>query len=162
MIFWRVLVNSIKLPKKDAMFQLNRVGLDIAVVYNFILIFIISIPSLIERLTISNGFGSEMNVAFTFIYFFMFYYLPLTVIIFITLSLIAYIGSLIAKIMKRKLHYSLLWKMCSFTTTIPFLLYIVLSLAFPVNDIYLFAAFLYTIILLVRMISIYPKRRERK
>ena len=30
MIFWNALTNSIKLPNKKAMFQLNRIGLDTA------------------------------------------------------------------------------------------------------------------------------------
>ncbi|MFD1851009.1 hypothetical protein [Oceanobacillus bengalensis] len=162
MIVWNIFVNSIKLPNKQAMFKLNRVGLDHAVFYNFLLLFIVSLPSLIKRLTDTNAIGADMNVIFTLIYFFMFYYLPITIIVFVILSGIAYIGKIIARLTKRKLHYSLLWKISSFTTTIPFLLYTILALVFPVNDIYLLFSFIYSIALIIKMIHHYPIRRKNR
>ncbi|WP_156289920.1 DUF1189 family protein [Oceanobacillus salinisoli] len=161
MIFWNSFLNSMKLPNKQAMFQLNRVGLDIAIFYILILLLIVSIPSLVDRLTDADGFGSDINLIFTLIYFFIFYYLPLTVIVFAIISITAYLGKLISKILKRKLHYSLLWKMTAFTITIPFLLYTILAFLFSVTDIYLLFAFIYSFGLLCRMIFIYPKRRIR-
>lgn len=161
MIFWRTFLNSIKLPQKKAMFQLNRTGMDIAVVYMFILLLIVSIPSLIERIKDAHLFGVDIELFFLIIYFFIFYYLPLTVIVFILLSLIAYIAVGITKLMKRKLHFSILWKMASYTTTIPFLVYTIVALIFPISDTLLWLSLLYTLIVLIKIISIYPKRRQR-
>ncbi|RKQ32957.1 DUF1189 family protein [Oceanobacillus halophilus] len=161
MIFWNVFLNSIRLPNKKALFNLNRNGLDIALIYTLILLLFVSLPSLVDRLLNASGISADMNILFTLIYFFIFYYLPLAIIVFINLSIIAYIGKVITRLMNRKLHYSILWKMSAFTVTIPFLLYTVIAFVLPVNDIYLFFSFIYTIGLLIKMISIYPKRRNR-
>jgi len=161
MIFINVFFNSIKLPKKDAMFQLNRIGMDIAVLYMFILLAIISIPALIDRLTATDGLGADINIIFKLIYFFMFYYLPMCLIILISLSIVAYIGRGMAYLLKRKLRFSILWKMVAFSTTIPFLLYTILAFLLPITDTYLLLAIIYSLVLLIKMITIYPKRRER-
>src|SRR5690625_1179405 len=83
MVFIDALVNSIKLPNKIAMFKLNRIGMDVVVVYLFILFFITSIPSLMEQLQITEGLTGRLPFVQKFIYFFMFYYLPLTIVVFI-------------------------------------------------------------------------------
>src|SRR3954452_8507403 len=96
MTFWKIFLNSIKLPNKGAMFKLNRVGMDFALFYMFILLLIVSIPALVERITNPTGIGGEMNLIFIVIYFFIFYYLPMTLIVLGCISLVAYIGRFIA------------------------------------------------------------------
>lgn len=160
MIFLQTFTHSIQLPRKDAMFKLNRTGMDIAVIYMFMLLVFVSIPSLIDRLTATSGPGTDLNLFFLIIYFFIFYYLPMTVIVFLLLSLVAYIGTGIAKLMQRKLRFSLLWKMSAYLSTVPFLIYTLVALIFPISDGYLWFALLYTLIFLVKIISIYPKRRR--
>lgn len=161
MIFWHTFKESIKLPNKKALFKLNRIGMDIVVVYMFILLFLVSIPSFIQQYIEASGFMNDLNLVFQMIYFFIFYYLPLTIIIFLFLSLIAYIGLGITKLMKRKLRYSILWKMSAFTTTIPFIAYTIFALFFHISITFLWLSILYTLLLLIKMISIYPKRRIR-
>ncbi|MEC5425080.1 DUF1189 family protein [Virgibacillus sp. C22-A2] len=161
MIFLQAFVNSIKLPNKKAIFKLNRVGMDIAVIYMFILLVLVSIPSLIEQLTTMDGQSAELNLFFQSIYFFIFYFLPLVLIVFLLLSLIAYIGSGIAHLMRRKLRYSILWKMSAFTTTVPVILYTLLALIFPLSNTWLWLFFMYSIVFLILIISVYPKRRVR-
>lgn len=161
MIFWQTLITSIRLPSKQAMFKLNRIGMDITVVYMFILLFLVSIPSLIERIITPQGIGSDMNLLFVVIYFFIFYYLPLVIIFFISLSIATYLFKGISKLVKRKLQFSLLWKMCAYATTIPLLLYIILSIKFHLNILYLWLSLLYTFILIIKMIFHYPKRSEK-
>src|SRR5690625_4490415 len=113
MIFLQTFTHSIQLPRKDAMFKLNRTDMNSAVIYMFLLLVFVSIPSIIDRLTATSGPGADLNLFFLIIYFFIFYYLPLTVIVFLLLSLIAYIETGIAKLMRRKLRFSILWKMCA-------------------------------------------------
>ncbi|HLR40726.1 MAG TPA: DUF1189 family protein, partial [Virgibacillus sp.] len=144
MIFLQTFTHSIQLPRKDAMFKLNRTGMDIAVIYMFMLLVFVSIPSLIDRLTATSGPGTDLNLFFLIIYFFIFYYLPMTVIVFLLLSLVAYIGTGIAKLMQRKLRFSLLWKMSAYLSTVPFLIYTLVALIFPISDGYLWFALLYT------------------
>lgn len=162
MILWQTFIESLKLPKKQALFKLNRKGMDTVVFYLFILLLIVSIPSLLDRIDANSTSDLNMHVFFLLIYFFIFYYLPLNVFVFALLTLIAYIGLGISKLMKRKLRFSILWKMSAFTTTIPFLIYTVIALFFPIRDTYLVLTILYTLMMLIKMISIYPKRKERK
>ena len=161
MIFWRTFIESIKLPSKKALFKLNRTGMDIVVIYMFILLLFVSIPSLIEEITTTNNFSSDLSLFFLIIFFFIFYFLPLNIIVFLFISLVAYIGIGITKIMRRKLRFSILWKMSAFSLTVPFTVYTVAALFFPISDTFLWLSLLYTFLLLIKMISIYPKRRIR-
>src|SRR5690625_2190705 len=122
MIFWQTFIYSIQLPRKKPMFQLNRMGMDIAFIYMFILLLFVSIPSLVDRILATGGPGASLNLLFLLIYFFTFYYLPMTVIVFLLLSVIAYLGTGIAKLMQRKLRFPLLWKMSAYISTVPFLI----------------------------------------
>lgn len=161
MIFWQAFLTSLKLPQKKAMFRLNRIGMDVVVVYMFILLLIVSIPALIQQIQDAYLLNVHVEFFFLIIYFFMFYYLPLTIVVFLLLSLIAYIGKGIAHLMQRRLHFSILWKMAAFTTTIPFLLYTIVALIVPISDKILWLALVYALALLVKIISVYPRIRNR-
>lgn len=162
MVLIEAFLNSLKLPKKKAMFALNRVGMDMVVVYLFILLFIVSIPQLVLQLSMTEGMSADLPVVLKLIYFFMFYYLPLTITVFLFLSVFAYIGVGIAKWMKRKLKYQIIWKLLAFTTTIPFLLYMLLTAFFPLSNWYMLLAIVYSLVMLLFMIQKYPKRKTRK
>lgn len=161
MIFWRTFLQSLNLPSKQAMFKLNRTGMDITVIYMFILLFFISLPTLIHQIMSTTGPTADLNIVFLLIYFFIFSYLPLTIIVFLLLSIVAYIGTWIAKFLHRKLRFSLLWKMSAYLTTIPFLIYMILSFFKTVNDQFLWFIFIYALAFLIKVITVYPKRRKR-
>jgi|SRR5690625_973496 len=161
MIFWQTFLTSFKLPQKKAAFTLNRVSMDIVVVYLFILLFIVSIPAFIEQIKNAHLMNVHVELFFLVIYFFIFYYLPLTVIVFGLISLVAYIGKWFTKVMQRKLHYSILWKMTAFSLTIPFLLYTIIALFFSISDKLLWLGLLYALVMLIKIITIYPKRRKQ-
>ena len=162
MILIDAFINSLKLPNKNAMFKLNRISMDIVVFYLFILIFIVSIPHLVLQLRTTEGLAGGLPVILKLIYFFMFYYLPLTIAVFLFISVMAYVGIGMAKLMKRKLRYQIIWKLLAFTTTIPFFAYMLLASFLPISDKYLFLAIIYSLVLLILMILKYPKRRVRK
>lgn len=159
MIFLHAYINSLKLPQKKALFQLNRLGMDVVVVYIFILLFFASFPSLINQIIYPNDFTKDMNTLFFIIYFFIFHYLPINLIVFAFFSLVSFIGTWIAKLLGRRLKFSILWKMYAFSTTLPFTIYIIISFVYKVNQIYLWVAIIYTLFLFIRMILIYPKRK---
>lgn len=161
MIMIEAMLNSFKLPSKKAMFKLNRIGMDTVVIYLFILLFIVSIPALINQLQMTEGLADGLPFILKLIYFFMFYYLPLLIGVFILISILSYIVLGISKIMKRKLRYQIIWKLIAFTTTIPFLIYTILAFIYPISDLYLLLAVVYSLVLLVLMILKYPKRRLR-
>src|SRR5690625_7967796 len=142
------------------MFKLNRTGMDITVIYMFILLFFISLPTLIHQIMSTTGPTANLNIVFLLIYFFIFSYLPLTMIVFLLLSVVAYIGTWISKFLHRKLRFSLLWKMAAYLTTIPFLIYMFLSFFKTVNDQFLWFIFLFSLVFLVIVITVYLKRRN--
>src|SRR5699024_12816013 len=82
-------------------------------------------------------------------------------IVFLLLSIVAYIRTWISKFLHRKLRFSLLWKMAAYLTTIPFLIYMFLSFFKTVNDQFLWFIFLFSLVFLVKVITVYPKRRKR-
>lgn len=161
MVFIRAFLHSIRLPQKKAMFQLNRIGMDITIVYMFILLAIVSIPSLIDSLTSPTGSIAEMNAFFIFVYFFMVSYLSLIGLVFIFLSLIAYIATGIATLLQRKIRFAILWKLCAYTTTIPFLIYTIIAFFFPISQVYLWVLCVYTFFFIIKMITVFPRRKKR-
>lgn len=160
---WKIFKHSTALPKRQAAFQLNRIGMDKIIFYLFALLAIASIPELIDQIS-QNEVSSAlyMKTFFFLIFFFIFYYLTLVVIMLTALSGIAYIGSLIATRTKRKVRYSILWKMAACITTIPILLFTAISFFYPLSAAFLGVMLAYHLLIFVQTILIYPKRRKRK
>ncbi|MFD2130963.1 DUF1189 family protein [Pseudogracilibacillus auburnensis] len=156
-VFWNACKQSIKLPQKQAVFALNRVGMDITVIYMFILLALASVPALLEQILLEQS-AVPIQTFFLLIYFFIFYYLILVVIIFSLLSILAYIASLITKMLNRKLRFSILWKMAAFTTTLPLFLFTLFSFFYPLNHLFLIICVLYIFTVIIKIILIYPKR----
>ncbi|TMN22256.1 hypothetical protein [Lentibacillus cibarius] len=161
MVFLRIFLHSLKLPSKQAVFQLNRIGMDFTVIYMFLLMLLISTPSLVDRLSTASGTDENMNVLFFLIYFFIFFYLPLTIMAFLFIALIAYLGTSLAKLLRRKIRFPILCKLTVYTTTIPIMLYTVTALLFPLDDLWLSLYMLYSLVLIIKVITVYPKRKKR-
>lgn len=159
MIFLDIVKNSFKLPSKNAMRSLNKIGMDYTVFYMFLLLLVASVPSFLDQL-LSPSSGTEINLFLFIIYFFMFFYLPFVLIIFGLLSLLAYIALIIANIFERKLTFGLLWKLLAYTTTIPFLLYTAIALFYDFSVVYLAFSSTYSLILIIIMIISFPRRRK--
>ncbi|MDM8101385.1 MULTISPECIES: DUF1189 family protein [Oceanobacillus] len=161
MKFTKILKESLFLPQKKAMFQINRIGMDQIMIYLFILFMVTSLPELISRLTSWSGLGGEMNIIFQLIYFFMFYYLILSILLLGVISFIAYLGRGIVRLANRKLYYGTLWKLTACSLTIPMLIFTLFSFIWSIPDWFLFIFFIYPVVLLVRMVFLYPQKRFR-
>src|SRR5690625_1382800 len=127
MAFLNSFIESIKLPKKKSVFEFNRIIMNIVVVYMYILLTLVSLHSLFYQMSNSSELSVKIGSFFYLIYFFIFHYLVIVVLVFIVISIIAYLASLFTKISGRRLHYSILWKMTAFSTTLPFLVYTILA-----------------------------------
>jgi len=153
-------VNSIMLPRKKAVLNINRIKIGSSVLYFALLIFIVTIPNLIRLLTSDN---SEFNGLPRGIFVFqtlVFY--PFQTIFFglIGISLLAAVGVLMNKAVKRRVKYALLWKMSLHASTIPLILYAIMSNLFTVHY-YLSAILLLLVIyILYRMITVFPKPKK--
>ncbi|MFD1066615.1 DUF1189 family protein [Oceanobacillus locisalsi] len=157
----KILKESLLLPQKKAMFQINRMEMDKIMIYLFILFMVFSLPELISRLASWTGLGGEMNIIFQLIYFFMFYYLISSMLLLVVISFIAYIGRGVVHLANRKLHYGTLWKLAACSFTVPLLVFTFISFIWSIPDWYLFIVVIYPLLLLIRMIFLYPQRRSR-
>lgn len=153
---WSMFVNSLKLPQKKATFALNRIGMDTTVIYLFILLGIASIPTYIEQLRTNE----KLSAFFFTIFFFIFHYLIITIFAFVLLSIIAFLGTIFAKSVYRKLRYSVLWKIAGAAATIPLLLFTVVSIFYSLNSLYLIIGILFIAVILIKVIFIYPRRKR--
>lgn len=163
-VFWNIFINSIKLPQKQATFTLNRVGMDVIIIYMFIMLAFASIPDLLVQIQTNATSVFYVQLFSLFIFFFIFYYLFLVFIVFASLSVIAYVGGLIARATKRKLRYQVLWKTAACITTIPILLFTVISFFYAIHThtLFLVGMLLFHFIIFIRSILLYPKRRMMK
>jgi len=160
--FWNTVIQSLKLPQKKAVFALNRIGMDFTVFYLFLLLGLASLPALSDQIITNQTSTFHMHTFFLLIYFFIFYYLIFVLIVFSVISIIAFIVTLFARYVQRKLRFSLLWKMTAFTTTIPLILFSFVSFFYPLNSFFLAIVIIYIFFILIKIILIYPKRRSRK
>src|SRR5699024_12724969 len=152
---------SIMLPISYAGFSLNSIGMYIVIFYIFLLFVIASIPGLIEQIQINaNAQSLQIHSFFFFIFFFIFYYLIMTAALILGISLIAYLGSCIAALTKRKLRYSILWKMTACITTIPIIIFTVMSFFIHVSILFLSISISFHIIVFIVTIFLYPTRRH--
>lgn len=162
MIFWNLFIHSLKLPNKQAMFKINRAGMDIMLIYMLILMAIVSIPSFISIRSNPDEMSAQVNIIFQIVYFLIFSYLPLVIILFLLLSGVAFITKGMSKLLHRKLKYSLLWKQVAATTTIPFLVYTIVALIYPINEKWLWLFIPYSLLMMLKVITVFPRRRKKR
>lgn len=144
------------LPKKEAMFRLNRVSMKITTMYIFILIFILNIPSQITLLLEKgitelprSSYITQILIFYPFVIFFS---------AIIGISFIAFISLLLTKLLKRKLTFQQLWKMSAYASTSPLLLYTLMNQFVDAEVFILFVFLIMLFFILFKMICIYPKR----
>ncbi|MFD2657580.1 hypothetical protein [Gracilibacillus thailandensis] len=155
-----ILRNSAILPKKEAMFWLNRVSMRDTLVYLFLIFFISFLPNVI--LMIANFKQGQSHISYSqFLLQIIVFYPFFIMFIVVTGVSILTIGPWILKsFLQRKLAYQQLWKMTSFALLWPLIIYHLLfftplptSIAFLVGLVLLY-------IILYQMILIYPKKRK--
>ncbi|MDY0394705.1 hypothetical protein ACFSMW_07080 [Virgibacillus halophilus] len=161
MTLWKIWTDSLRLPNKQAMFRLNRTGMDMMLIYMLLLLAIVSIPAFIGVRADPFEKMAQIHLAFQLVYFLIFSYLPLVIIICLLLSGIAYAATGICKLLHRKVKYSLLWKLTAATTTIPFLLYTIIALTYPINEKWLWLFIPISLLFMIKNITVFPKRRNK-
>lgn len=153
---WTMFIKSVQLPRKQAAFTLNRIGMDTTVIYMFIILFISSIPTYLNQLQENE----RLSTFFFSIFFFIFHYLPVVIIVFVALSILAWLTVLITKVAKRKLRFSILWKMAASATTIPLLIFTIVSFFYHLDKLYLAISIIFILLIVTRVIFLYPRRHH--
>lgn len=151
--FW----NSIQLPKKEAMFALNRTKMGGTLAYLFILFFVISVPEGV-RFVLSNN--QTLPLTLMVLQFIIFGYFLFLFVGMCFISIMAGICMGISVVLKRKLVYRHLWKLAAYAATLPLILYGVATSFSLLSSLIPLGLFLLSLVMLIRMISIFPKRNR--
>ena len=72
---WIAFQQSLKLPQKNAVFTLNRIGMDTTVFYLLILLAIVSLPELMNQIIADDTAGFNVHImlyTYLFLYFLLF------------------------------------------------------------------------------------------
>ncbi|WP_058308371.1 DUF1189 family protein [Gracilibacillus massiliensis] len=154
-----ILSKSASLPKKEAMFWLNRISMRDTLVYLFLLFFISFLPNVL--LIISQFESTESQIPFSqyLLQVIVFYPFFMMFLIVTSISILA-LGSWFLKwVCQRKLAYQQLWKMTSYALLWPLLIYHLLFFTkIPITLSFIIGLTLLYIILFKMIIS-YPKRK---
>lgn len=163
---YQIFKASLHSPKKIAAFRLIPIGKVMQ--YIFIYIFIMTIISFIfftngisDQQTSMEGlleYFSEIQwllYPFAFLFLFVFN----TLIIFVQISIFAYIGTIILYLRKRKGEYRHIWRTTLFASTAPMLIAILATLLQWTNSYVQIAIYIITFIYLVFATKYYPIKR---
>ncbi|MDI2588124.1 DUF1189 family protein [Psychrobacillus sp. NEAU-3TGS] len=166
MNLYQIFKASLHSPKKIAAFRLIPIGKVMQ--YIFIYIFIMTIISFIfftngisDQQTSMEGlleYFSEIQwllYPFAFLFLFVFN----TLIIFVQISIFAYIGTIILYLRKRKGEYRHIWRTTLFASTVPMLIAILATLLQWTSSYVQIAIYLITFIYLVFATKYYPIKR---
>ncbi|ENH95542.1 hypothetical protein J416_15522 [Gracilibacillus halophilus YIM-C55.5] len=154
--------NSLKLPNKQALFQLNRVSMRDTLVYLFSLYFLLFLPNVVMMIAHFDVSTSPFSFSQYLLQIILFYPFFMLFLVVTSISLVALVSWGVSIGLGRNLIYQQLWKMTGFALTIPLCVYQLLTLlSVPDGFVGVFASciFFYTII---RMISHYPKKRTNR
>ncbi|MFD2637542.1 DUF1189 family protein [Piscibacillus salipiscarius] len=153
-----ILKNSLLLPKKDALFKLNRMNMRDTLVFINLLFLILFLPDAIRFVqNVKDTNGSIPDVVIIQV---VFLYPALT--IFLTtliVTALAGISYLIRNSLNRKLAYHQLWKMTSYALTWPIIIFLFIKI-FMLNLLFILISIVIFLYLITKMILIYPKRHK--
>ncbi|WP_246364182.1 DUF1189 family protein [Halobacillus locisalis] len=155
-------MNSFRLPKKEAMFRLNRKGITSTIGYLFLLLTILFLPDLIGTIIRLDSSLTEVSRGLYLAQVFVFYPLLIIFLIIVGVSVFAGGALLLRKALGRKLTYQQLWKMTAYASTIPLILTVVLKNISVPDSISALLYFTIFSFLMYRMIMIYPKASRKR
>ncbi len=161
----KIFIFSITSPKKIAAFRLLPIGKVIQ--YVFIFVFILSILSFIHFTTGLKEDSTSIEGLFTYLenkkwilypFAFVVQFIMSTLLLFIRISLMAFLGMYILKILKRRGEYRHVWRSTVFSYTIPTVLSIVLLYVGITDGWILMITTLTCVIYLTFALKYYPKK----
>ncbi|WP_277678117.1 hypothetical protein [Gracilibacillus dipsosauri] len=147
------------LPRKKALFQLNRVSMRDTLVFLFLLFFFSFLPNAILIIIQFDPSVSQLSYSQYLLQVIVFYPFLMMFLVISGISILALGAWLICFMLRRKLKYQQLWKMTGFASFLPLLAYVVLYFTPLPNmaSITLCAIWLY--VLVYQMIIIYPTKK---
>ncbi|UOQ44519.1 DUF1189 domain-containing protein [Halobacillus salinarum] len=158
--FFDSLWHSLQLPKKKAMFHLNRKGMTSTIGYIFILLCLLFLPDLILTIQHLNEQLETNERGLYMAQVFFFYPMYLISMILVGISILAGGALLLKKFLHRKLIYQQLWKMVVYAATIPLIISSILKHT-PVPNWISFLLFISILFFyMYKMIKAYPRAKK--
>ena len=155
-----IFYKSIQLPKKEALFSLNRISMRDTLVYIFVVIFVLFLPELIHAIVNADVDVEGLDVGTYILQVLVYYPLFIMFIVVAGISLLAAGALLLKTVLNRRLAYQQLWKMTSFAVTVPLIIYTLFNLVQLNSTITNWLPIVIYYILMYKMISVYPKMRK--
>ncbi|MFC4356131.1 DUF1189 family protein [Chryseomicrobium palamuruense] len=163
----QIFKNSLISSKKHAAFRLMPMGKTMQYIFFFILLF-----TILGFYQFANGIGESaaqlegvldyFNEISWLLYPFAFLFLLVvqTLVIFLTLSVIAAAGFFIAPLLKRRADYRFLWRTTLFANTWSFLIQVVSYFLFPSMTYITWLTYMLTFVLVCLALRYYPKLQK--
>ncbi|TQR14340.1 DUF1189 family protein [Psychrobacillus lasiicapitis] len=166
MNLFQIFKASLHSPKKIAAFRLIPIGKVMQYIFSYIFImtvisFIFFMNGISDQQTSMEGlleYFSEIQwllYPFAFLFLFVFN----TLIIFVQISIFAYIGSIILYLRKRKGEYRHIWRTTLFASTVPMLIAILAILLQWTSSYVQIAIYVITLVYLLLATKYYPIKR---
>ncbi|WP_066191675.1 hypothetical protein [Gracilibacillus timonensis] len=157
MKLFNILGKSAALPKKKALFALNRVSMRDTLVYLFLLFFIAFLPNVISLILRFEAGVSQASYSQYLLQIIVFYPFSIMFLVIVSVSILALGGWLCRLYLHRRLAYQQLWKMTGFALLWPLVFYKGLAVWLP--NLAFIGGLLLLYILLIQMIRVYPAKR---
>lgn len=159
-VYWNIFKNSLILPKKEALFFLNRVPMGKTILYILVLMHLTFLPNLFK--VTNSTFQQIENISFSLYIINVIVLYPFFTILLMILSLtvFSFIALVLAKFLNRKLAYPYLWKITAYSLTVPLIIYAVLEILSITNSLLVIVPILYLYFVLYKIICIYPKKQR--
>ena len=159
-VYWNIFKNSLILPKKEALFFLNRVPMGKTILYILVLMHLTFLPNLFK--VTNSTFQQIENISFSLYIINVIVLYPFFTILLMILSLtvFSFIALVLAKFLNRKLAYPYLWKITAYSLTVPLIIYAVLEILSITNSLLVIVPILYLYFVLYKIIRIYPKKQR--
>ncbi|MGE7934471.1 DUF1189 family protein [Viridibacillus arvi] len=148
---------SLSLPKKKAVYQINRIKTKDYLMYMLLMHFVLALPNGIQM---ANEFIAKGDIDKTFLLVFTLYPLLVILTCMTSISVLATTGLLIRTVAKRKLVYQLLWKMAMYACTYPILIYTTINLFYKTNSMIYLTLVMLFLYIFTKMILAYLKKKR--
>ncbi|MFJ7826801.1 DUF1189 family protein [Psychrobacillus sp. NPDC096623] len=166
MSLFQLFKSSFTSPKKIAAFRLIPIGKVMQYIFSYI--FIMSIISFVFFI---NGISDQQQTMeglleyfaqiqwLLYPFSFLFLFVLNTLFIFVRISILAYIGSIILRIRNRKGEFRHIWRTALFASTIPLLLSIIFAILQFSNNYIQLLIYILSLVIITFATKYYPVKR---
>lgn len=159
-MYVKIFKHCLLLPKKDALFFLNRIPMEKTIIYILLLMHIAFLPNLIKFS--ADIFQQYENISYSLFFIGVLVLYPFLTVFIMVVSITAFsfLAFLLAKMLKRKLAYQYFWKITAYAFTTPLMLYAVIETFSLTNTIFVLIPFLVWVYMTVKITLVYPKKTK--